>query len=232
MFGARPRGSAGGCRTRAARRPSARACGRDGASSRRPRHPTHRGPVGRRRRWVEDTHGRADGRRHRVAAGGRELLLAVREAGLATALVTTTPRRLGRHRAAVDPGGSRRGSVRRHDLRRRGAGAQAGPGAVPPGDADLGVDAGECVVDRGLAGRVTAGLAAGAAVLGVPSSSRDGLARADPPRLSGGRRPCGAADVLAEAPTGWSPPRPDPVRRLAAPPRDRGTARGRRRATP
>ena len=66
--------------------------------------------------------------------GARELVAAVRDAGLATALVTTTPRRLaeivlGSIRA--DLGGR---PVRRDRLRGRGAGAQAGPGALPAGD--------------------------------------------------------------------------------------------------
>ena len=95
----------------------------------------------------------------------------------------------------------------------------------------LGVEPGQCVVIEDSQAGITAGLASGAAVLGVPAvqavapepglSLRDGLVGVGPAAL---------ADVLAAH--GLVPPRPDPVRRSTALPRDRGTARGGPRATP
>ena len=84
-------------------------------------------------RWVEDAHGRADGRTSITwQPGRRELLAAVRDAGLATALVTTTPRRIAEivltGRSATISGSD---PFDLTDLRGRGAGPQAGPGAVP-----------------------------------------------------------------------------------------------------
>ena len=101
--------------------------------------------------------------------GARELLTAVRGAGLATALVTTTPRRIAGQvldRIAGELGGSP------FDV--TVCGDEAGPRKPDPAPyrkamADLGVDPAGCVVIEDSSAGVTAGLAAGAVVVGVPS---------------------------------------------------------------
>ena len=101
--------------------------------------------------------------------GAAELLREVRGAGLATALVDDDAAPAGRHRARdVIRRRPWRGPVRRHDLRRRGAGPQADPAPYRQAMQALGVDPGECVVVEDSQAGITAGLAAGAAVLGVP----------------------------------------------------------------
>ena len=120
--------------------------------------------------WVEDrtamlmvTHGMP------WRAGARDLLTEVRAAGLATALVTTTPRRVAAlvlDRITADLGGSP------FDVTVCGDEVPArkpDPAPYLQAMAVLGVDpATSVVVEDSLVG-VTAGLAAGAAVLGVSS---------------------------------------------------------------
>ena len=120
-------------------------------------------------RWVED-------RTAELMAGGiawqpgaRELLVAVRAAGLATALVTTTPRRLAeivlrsiRDDLGCDP----------FDLTVCGDEVPArkpDPAPYLQAIAALGVDPDECVVIEDSAAGIASGLAAGVAVLGVPA---------------------------------------------------------------
>ena len=144
-------------------------------------------------RWVED-------RTAQLMAGGiswrpgaRELLVAVRAAGLACALVTTTQRRVAeivlgtiREDLGTDP----------FDLTICGDEVPARkPDPAPYLQAmeRLGVDPAECVVIEDSAAGIASGLAAGVAVLGVPAlqavepapglTLRDGLAGADVPEL-------------------------------------------------
>ena len=129
-------------------------------------------------RWVED-------RTAELMAGGiswrpgaAELLREVRDAGLATALVTTTPRRL----ADIVLG------VIRADLGEDPFDVTVCGDEVPARKPDpapyrqamqaLAVDPGECVVIEDSQAGITAGLAAGAAVLGVPRCSRSTRPRA------------------------------------------------------
>ncbi len=102
--------------------------------------------------------------------GARELLTELRAAAVPTALVTTTPRRLADlviaqlERAFPD--------VPPFDLTVCGDEVPArkpDPAPYLRAAAALGVDAADCVVVEDSAAGVTAGLAAGAAVLGVPS---------------------------------------------------------------
>ncbi|WP_456599312.1 HAD family hydrolase [Blastococcus sp. SYSU DS0616] len=101
--------------------------------------------------------------------GARELLSAVRAAGLATALVTTTPRRLADivlASIATDLGGSP------FDLTVCGDEVPArkpDPAPYLQAAAALGVQPDSCVVVEDSLVGVTAGLAAGMAVLGVPA---------------------------------------------------------------
>ena len=131
-------------------------------------------------RWVEDRTAAlmaAEGVAWRP--GARDLLVAVREAGLATALVTTTPRRIASlvlNRIADELGGDPFATTVCGDE----AGARK-PDPAPYRKAmtDLGVGPAGCLVVEDSGVGVAAGLAAGAAVLGVPSlqplEARDGL---------------------------------------------------------
>jgi HAD superfamily hydrolase (TIGR01509 family) len=120
-------------------------------------------------RWVEDTTARLMTAGIRWRPGAAELLVAVRHAGLATALVTTTPRRLAeivlqsvRADLGVDP----------FDVTVCGDEVPArkpDPAPYRQAMAALDVPAAACVVIEDSRAGVTAGLAAGAAVLGVPS---------------------------------------------------------------
>jgi HAD superfamily hydrolase (TIGR01509 family) len=121
-------------------------------------------------RWVEDEVARlmADGVHWR--SGAQQLLTAVREAGLATALVTTTPRSLAdlvlAHIGEVAPG------VPSFDVTICGDEVPArkpDPAPYQQAMAELGVQPDECVVIEDSQAGVSAGLAAGAAVLGVPT---------------------------------------------------------------
>jgi HAD superfamily hydrolase (TIGR01509 family) len=123
-------------------------------------------------RWVEDRTAElmADG----IAwcAGARELLTGVRAAGLRTALVTTTPRRVADIVLAAirtDLGGDP------FDVTVCGDEVPArkpDPAPYLQAMAALGVDPDVCVVVEDSASGIAAGLAAGAAVLGVPSVQR------------------------------------------------------------
>ncbi|GAB3345600.1 HAD family hydrolase [Modestobacter lapidis] len=124
-------------------------------------------------RWVEDRTAEL------MAAGGidwrpgaRALLAAVRDAGVATALVTTTPRRLAApvlQRITGDLGGNP------FDVTVCGDEAPArkpDPAPYLQAMAALGVEAGGCLVIEDSQVGIAAGLAAGATVLGVPSLQR------------------------------------------------------------
>jgi HAD superfamily hydrolase (TIGR01509 family) len=138
--------------------------------------------------------------------GAPELLRSVREAGLATALVTTTPRALAdivlrsiRNGLGEDP----------FDLSVCGDEVPArkpDPAPYLQAMAALGVEPGECVVIEDSLAGITAGLAAGAAVLGVPDMQaveprpgltlRDDLVGVDPALLAAVL----AGDTLVDAP--------------------------------
>jgi beta-phosphoglucomutase-like phosphatase (HAD superfamily) len=120
--------------------------------------------------WVEDEVARcmADGVIWRQ--GAPELLAAVREAGLATALVTTTPRRLADLVLAYI--GEVAAGVPSFDVTICGDEVPArkpDPAPYRQAMAVLDVQPGECVVIEDSQAGVSAGLAAGAAVLGVPT---------------------------------------------------------------
>ncbi|MGY1858506.1 HAD family hydrolase [Modestobacter sp. SYSU DS0290] len=154
-------------------------------------------------RWVEDETARLMATRGIPwRPGARELLTEVRAAGLATALVTTTPRRVAvlvLDRIAEDLGGSP------FDVTVCGDEVPArkpDPAPYRQAMAALGVTADRVVVVEDSAVGVTAGLAAGAAVLGVPSlqslepragltlrSSLAGLTPADLDALAGAGGP-------------------------------------------
>jgi HAD superfamily hydrolase (TIGR01509 family) len=121
-------------------------------------------------RWVEEETGRllADGVEWQP--GARELVAAVRAAGLRPALVTTTPRRLADLVLArigeVAPG------VPSFDVTICGDEVPArkpDPAPYLQAMAALGVHPAECVVIEDSQSGIASGLAAGAAVLGVPA---------------------------------------------------------------
>ena len=130
--------------------------------------------------------------------GARELLTEIRAAALPTALVTTTPRRLA---DLVLAQLARDLDVPPFDLTVCGDEVPArkpDPAPYHQAMAALGVDADGCVaVEDSLSG-ATAGLAAGAAVLGVPSlqplPALPGLVLRD---TLAGVRPADLAEVLA-----------------------------------
>jgi len=151
-------------------------------------------------RWVEDATAVLLAEEIRWRPGAADLLLSVRDAGLATALVTTTPRRIAdivltaiRDDLGSDP----------FDLSLCGDEVPArkpDPSPYLMAMDALGVRPEECVVVEDSRAGITAGLAAGAAVLGVPTmqsvppapglSLRDGLVGTGPGEL---------AEVLADA---------------------------------
>jgi HAD superfamily hydrolase (TIGR01509 family) len=121
-------------------------------------------------RWIEDEVARlmADGVTWQP--GARELVADVRAAGLHSALVTTTPRRLADivlgHIGEVAPG------VAAFDLTVCGDEVSArkpDPAPYLQAMAALGVAAHACVVIEDSEAGISSGLAAGAAVLGVPA---------------------------------------------------------------
>jgi HAD superfamily hydrolase (TIGR01509 family) len=120
-------------------------------------------------RWVEDRAGELMGEGIPWRPGARELLEGVRAAGMATALVTTTPRRLADivlDSISADLGGDP------FDVTVCGDEVPArkpDPAPYLQAAALLGVDAASCVVVEDSLVGVTAGLAAGMAVLGVPA---------------------------------------------------------------
>ena len=119
-------------------------------------------------RWVEDRTAHMLGAGVSWCPGARELVTAVRAAGLRTALVTTTPRRLadivlGSIRADLD-GDPFDVTVCGDEVPAR----KPDPAPYLRAMSALGVEPGECVVVEDSESGVAAGLAAGAAVLGVP----------------------------------------------------------------
>ena len=120
-------------------------------------------------RWVEDRTAQLLGAGISWRPGARSLVGAVRAAGLRTALVTTTPRRLADIVLAsirADLGGDP------FDVTVCGDEVPArkpDPAPYLQAMASLGVDPGECVVVEDSESGVAAGLGAGAAVLGVPT---------------------------------------------------------------
>src|SRR3954451_23575793 len=139
--------------------------------------------------WVEHRTGELMAEGIHWQPGARELLTAVRAAGLTTALVTTTPRRLAeivlrsiRTDLGYDP----------FDLTVSGDEVPArkpDPAPYVQAMAALEVEPAECVVIEDSAAGIASGLAAGAAVLGVPAlqavdpapglTLRDGLVGVD-----------------------------------------------------
>jgi HAD superfamily hydrolase (TIGR01509 family) len=121
-------------------------------------------------RWVEDETARlmADGVSWRP--GAQQLIAAVRDAGLATALVTTTPRRLAD--LVLAQIGETAPGVPAFDVTVCGDEVPArkpDPAPYLQAMTALGVRPEECVVIEDSQAGVAAGLAAGAAVLGVPA---------------------------------------------------------------
>lgn len=140
-------------------------------------------------RWVEDRTAQLMAAGVSWCPGARELVTAVRDSGLRTALVTTTPRRIAgivltaiRADLGADP----------FDVTVCGDEVPArkpDPAPYLQAMTALEVEPGECVVIEDSDSGVTAGLAAGAAVLGVPTMQalppapglvlRDGLVGVD-----------------------------------------------------
>jgi HAD superfamily hydrolase (TIGR01509 family) len=120
-------------------------------------------------RWVEDRTAQLLAAGIAWCPGARELLTAVRAAGLRTALVTTTPRRLAEivlTTIRADLGGNP------FDVTVCGDEVPArkpDPAPYRQAMAALGVEPAECVVVEDSESGVAAGLDAGAAVLGVPT---------------------------------------------------------------
>jgi HAD superfamily hydrolase (TIGR01509 family) len=157
-------------------------------------------------RWVEDRTAQLLATGISWCPGARELLTEVRAAGLRTALVTTTPRRLAdivlaTIRADLD-GDPFDVTVCGDEVPAR----KPDPAPYRQAMAALGVEPGDCVVVEDSESGVAAGLAAGAAVLGVPTvqeiqaatglTLRDGLVGVDLRVL---------ADVLAARTTAGAP---------------------------
>jgi HAD superfamily hydrolase (TIGR01509 family) len=120
-------------------------------------------------RWVEDRTAQLLATGISWCPGARELLTEVRAAGLRTALVTTTPRRLAdivlsTIRADLD-GDPFDVTVCGDEVPAR----KPDPAPYRQAMAALGVEPGDCVVVEDSESGVAAGLAAGAAVLGVPT---------------------------------------------------------------
>jgi HAD superfamily hydrolase (TIGR01509 family) len=101
--------------------------------------------------------------------GARELIAAVRAAGVRTALVTTTPRRLADlvlgHITRTFPDGAFDVTVCGDEVPAR----KPDPAPYRQAMAALGVEPGQCVVVEDSTAGIASGLAAGAAVLGVPT---------------------------------------------------------------
>jgi HAD superfamily hydrolase (TIGR01509 family) len=120
-------------------------------------------------RWVEERTRELMSRGTTWRPGARELVAAVRAAGLATALVTTTPRRIAQ--VVLDEITADLGEDP-FDVTVCGdevAARKPDPAPYRQAMTALEVDPGSCVaIEDSLAG-VTSALAAGAAVLGVPS---------------------------------------------------------------
>ena len=140
-------------------------------------------------RWVEDTTAVLLAEEIAWRPGAADLLLSVREAGLATALVTTTPRRLAdivltaiRDDLGSDP----------FDLTICGDEVPArkpDPAPYRMAMEALGAPPAECVVIEDSHAGIAAGLAAGTAVLGVRRSRSAAGAGPPPPRRARRGRP-------------------------------------------
>ena len=120
-------------------------------------------------RWVEDRTAHMLGAGVSWCPGARELVTAVRAAGLRTALVTTTPRRLadivlGSIRADLD-GDPFDVTVCGDEVPAR----KPDPAPYRQAMSALDVEPGECVVIEDSEVGIASGLAAGVAVLGVPA---------------------------------------------------------------
>jgi HAD superfamily hydrolase (TIGR01509 family) len=146
--------------------------------------------------WVEAATGQMLAREVVWRPGARELLAAVHAAGLRTALVTTTPRALAdlvlghiEHAFPERPA---------FDITICGdevVARKPDPAPYVQAMAALGVDPAECVVIEDSHAGITAGLASGAVVLGVPTMQvvdaapglvlRDGLVGVGPAELAG-----------------------------------------------
>jgi HAD superfamily hydrolase (TIGR01509 family) len=146
--------------------------------------------------WVEETTGRMLAREVVWRPGAQELLGAVHGAGLKTALVTTTPRALAdlvlRHIERAFP------ERPAFDVTICGdevAARKPDPAPYLQAMAALGVEPAGCVVIEDSQAGITAGLASGAVVLGVPTMQavdaaprlvlRDGLVDVGPAELAG-----------------------------------------------
>jgi HAD superfamily hydrolase (TIGR01509 family) len=145
-------------------------------------------------RWVENRTAQLLSAGISWCPGARDLLAAVRAEGLRTALVTTTPRKLAEivlRTIRADLGGDP------FDVTVCGDEVPARkPDPAPYRQAmtALGVDPAECVVVEDSLAGITAGLASGAAVLGVPTvqtvaptpglTLRDGLVGVGPAELA------------------------------------------------
>lgn len=120
-------------------------------------------------RWVTDRTAELMAGGVEWRPGARELVTAVREAGLATALVTTTPRRLAEivlRSIRADLGGDPfEVTVCGDEVPDR----KPDPAPYRQAMAALGVEPGACVVIEDSHAGISAGLAAGIAVLGVPA---------------------------------------------------------------
>jgi HAD superfamily hydrolase (TIGR01509 family) len=144
--------------------------------------------------WVEDTTAGMLAEEITWRPGAADLLLSVREAGLATALVTTTPRRLAdivlrtiRDDLGGDPFDH---TVCGDEVPAR----KPDPAPYLLAMEALGVEPAECVVVEDSQAGIAAGLASGAAVLGVPTiqvvqpapalTLRDGLLGVGPAELA------------------------------------------------
>ncbi|MGY1636787.1 HAD family hydrolase [Geodermatophilus sp. SYSU D00742] len=121
-------------------------------------------------RWIEDRVAELLGGDIHWRPGARELIAEIRHAAVLTALVTTTPRRLADVVLAAI--GQAFPDVPPFDVTVCGDEVPArkpDPAPYRQAMAALGVDPDGCVVLEDSVAGVTAGLAAGAAVLGVPS---------------------------------------------------------------
>jgi HAD superfamily hydrolase (TIGR01509 family) len=158
-------------------------------------------------RWVENRTAELLSAGISWCPGARELLTAVRAEGLRTALVTTTPRRLAEivlRTIRADLGGDP------FDVTVCGDEVPArkpDPAPYRQAMAALDVEPGECVVVEDSFAGITAGLASGAAVLGVPTAQeipsapglilRDGLVGVGPAELAAVLADADLADVPA-----------------------------------
>jgi HAD superfamily hydrolase (TIGR01509 family) len=119
--------------------------------------------------WVEEETGRMLAQGVVWRPGARELITAVRAAGVRTALVTTTPRHLAdlvlAHIAQAFPDGAFDVTVCGDEVPAR----KPDPAPYRQAMAALDVEPEECVVVEDSAAGIASGLAAGAAVLGVPT---------------------------------------------------------------